>query len=120
MMSREEMSALQVGTKIGVIGQHSTAVLTVTKRTPSQIVLSDNSRWGLKTGRKHGASEWSYESLVSEQDARERIEHIRAERAIRESARRLECVRWRDLSIDQLGRFTLILDEIQPEAARAK
>ena len=116
MLSHDERSGLQVVAKVGVLGMHSAAVLTVAKRTPAQIVLSDDSRWTVKTGRKHGSSGSYYsDDLVSEQEARERIDHIRQERTFNQAVNRMNRMRWRDLSPEQLARVVALLDEIKPE-----
>lgn len=115
MLSSDERNALQVGAKVGVVGHHAAAVLTVAKRTAAQLVLSDESRWTIKTGRKFGEQGYYTSDLVSEQDARDRIEHIRQERAFNQAVNRMNRMRWRDLSPEQLGRMTALLDEISPE-----
>jgi hypothetical protein len=51
--------------------------------------------------------------LVSEKDARERIEELRTENEKRKAYNRLREYRWRDLSIDQLAKFTALLDEVE-------
>ena len=114
-MTPNERGALQVGSKVGVIGPHSAAVLTVAKRTTAQIVLSDESRWTVKTGRKFGDSGFYTSDLVSEQEARDRIEHIRQERSFNQAVNRMNRMRWRDLTPEQLSRMTALLDEIKPE-----
>ena len=112
-----DREALQVGSKVGVIGPHSAAVLTVAKRTAAQLVLSDESRWTIKTGRKFGDSGYYSSDLVSEQDARERIKHIRQERAFNQAVSRMGRMRWRDLTPEQLARIVALLDEIKPEVS---
>ena len=114
-----DREALQVGSKVGVIGPHSAAVLTVAKRTAAQLVLSDESRWTIKTGRKFGDSGYYSSRLVSEQDARERIEHIRQERSFNQAVNRMNRMRWRDLTPEQLARVIALLDEIKPEPSTA-
>ena len=103
-----DREALQVGSKVGVIGPHSAAVLTVAKRTAAQLVLSDESRWTIKTGRKFGDSGYYSSDLVSEQDARERIEHIRQERSFNQAVNRMNRMRWRDLTPEQLAQLEAI------------
>ena len=113
--SQDDRNALQVGSKVGVIGQHSAAVLTVTKRTAAQLVLSDESRWTIKTGRKFGDSGYYSSDLVSEQEARDRIAYIRQERSFNQAVNRMNRMRWRDLTPEQLARMIALLDEIKPE-----
>ena len=113
MLSHMEREAIKVGDAIGISEQYRSAVLKVTKRTATQIVLSDGSRWSLSRGRKVGASTWDYSSLVSEKDARARIEELKNENEKRKAHNRLREYAWRDLSLDQLMKFTALLDEVE-------
>lgn len=113
MLNAEQRGALKVGDEIGVQEQFRVAVLKVSKRTAAQIILSDDSRWTVSRGNKFGSSAWTRETLISAEDARERIKDMQEKKAIRDAANRLERYRWRDLTIEQLQRFNGILDDIE-------
>lgn len=113
MLSHMEREALKVGDLVGVYERYRAAVLKVTKRTKTQIVLSDGSRWTVGRGYKVGASTWSYDSLVSEKDARERIVELKEASEIAGAANRLREVTWRELTLPQLNKFIALLDEIE-------
>ena len=113
MLSHVEREALKVGDLVGVTERYRAAVLKVVKRTAPQVQLSDGTRWTVNSGRRVGASTWSYDSLVSEKDARERIVELKEESEIASAANRLREVSWRQLTLPQLTKFIALLDEIE-------
>lgn len=71
-------SALKVGDRVGVSSRYSAMceVKVVAKRTATQVILDDGSRWN-KHGRRIGEAGYMRAWLMTEQDANERNEDER-------------------------------------------
>jgi hypothetical protein len=100
-----------VWTAVGLGGRFGAAdVLTVTKRTPTQAVLSDGSRWTLR-GREVGRSEWSRRFLCSPDEARERAAEAAKEATRQDRIYRLRDTRWDRLSDETLAQVLALLKQ---------
>ena len=82
-MNDIDVLAMSVGDLVGVCnggGWNTIAELrTVARKTSTQAILDDGSRWN-KYGRKVGQTSWSRSFLVTAEDARQRISAQVAER----------------------------------------
>lgn len=108
-MSPAERESLKEGDKVGACERWSAAILTVKKRTKTQLVLSNGSRWSIRTGRKFGDGSWSFALLTTEEEGREKIAELRAQRLRQESVKKLNDFRWQDLPDEELAKFVALL-----------
>ncbi len=115
MLTSEQRSALQVGQEVGVDERYHAAIRTVTKRTPTQITLSDGTRWTVKRGNRIGASTWSYGSLWDAAECRENIRRKNHEKEALQAAKRLTDYPWRNFTREQIERVEAFVKAVSEE-----
>lgn len=112
-MNTTQIEALAVGDTVGVANRHDAGatLLKVTKRTATQVVLSDGSRWNKRGTEIGDGSKWYRRYLMTSKEAEERISDYAETREHASLASRLEKFRFRDLDIDTLKKLCKILEE---------
>lgn len=97
-----DVTTLNVGDRVGVGGHGELCpVKTVARRTATQVILDDGTRWN-KRGRRIGDGGWARDWLMTEQDANERNEEARAKQVRRELVRMVRDFQLNDVSDDGL------------------
>ena len=113
-MGYVDVPSLKVGDSVGVSNRHNDgcSILQVAKRTATQVILSDGSRWN-KYGRNIGVkgSLFGRSLLLTVADAKDRIAEYHKEIARAKLVNQFRAIEWRELSDGQLLRIIEIAQE---------
>jgi hypothetical protein len=109
------VETLTVGDEVGVIepqnwGPSSGSVLTVSKRTATQVVLSDDSRWNTH-GHEIGGRTYHRRYLITPADARERLAAAQTDRERRNRINELCDTRWSDYPDETMDQVLALLKQ---------
>lgn len=108
-----DTSNLKVGDKVGVGGCGEMApIKTVARRTATQVILDDGSRWNQR-GRKVGNAGYSREWLLTEQEAQERNADAEKRRKYNELVREVREIALRSISEDGLRMMLQVAKDYQ-------
>lgn len=118
MLNEDQRAALQVGQEVGINERFQASIVTVAKRTATQLIMSDGSRWTIKRGSRVGATTWSYGSLYGAEETRALIRQRNHEKAAIQAAKRLSGYPWRNLNREQLQRIEAFVAEVQAAAKK--
>lgn len=97
-----DATILKVGDKVGIGGMGEVVpVKTVARRTATQVILDDGTRWN-KRGRRIGQDGWHRDWLMTEQEAQERNAEAEQRRKRNELIRQVREIALRGVSDEGL------------------
>ena len=117
-MTDDEIAALKVDDRVGVGGRGGwhpeTLIVTVTRRTKTQLLTSCGTRWN-KHGYSLGGGAYSRKHLIRLVDALQQIAEQRADRKHRNLVRKFCDYGWGALTTEQLEQVDALLVQFAPK-----